>query len=267
MQLFVLLAILGAALAAPNTSVRIAGGDDTLIRQYPFFTNVQIGGLGVWVQHCGGSLLSETVVLTAGSCLDGTIASFLRVKVGASAYNMGTVHNVVNYKYHERWNSPTYENDIGLLFLRTRATVSNNVGFARIPGATYTVADDTTVVAVGFGDTKPDENSNPDILQSVEIKVINQQTCAQRYAELKDQPNADPKQPQVTSNMICTGVLDVEGKGWCYGDEGGPVVAEDNIVVGVASWNHRCGDAKVPGISTKVSAYSAWIIENAGIPA
>ncbi|KAG7302256.1 hypothetical protein JYU34_013749 [Plutella xylostella] len=264
MRVFVLLAILGAALAAPQAVQRIVGGEDTLIQDYPFFVNVNAGGLGIWVLHCGGSLISEAVVLTSAGCLQNYFAFFLRVRVGSSAHASGDIIEVEDFKQHERWNSPIYENDVGLIFLKTRAELSENVGLARIPGASYTIADDTAVTAIGFGDLSADSSSNPDILQSVELFVINEAECARRYAYLQTQPGQE-NTPAVTSAMICTGVLDQGGKDFCDGDEGGPVVVEKDIVIGVASWRYKCGDAAFPSVNTRVSTYTDWILSNSGL--
>lgn len=66
----------------------------------------------------------------------------------------------------------------------------------------------------------------------------------------------------ITDNMFCSGILDVGGKGPCYGDSGGPVFY-DNIVIGVVSWGEGCANKTTPAVNVAVSSYTDWIVENA----
>ncbi|KAG7302255.1 hypothetical protein JYU34_013748 [Plutella xylostella] len=266
MKVYILLLMFGAILAAPQPE-RIMGGGMTLIQYFPFFVGVQHGIFGAWSQHCGGSLLSDHVVLTAASCLERHLAITLRVRVGASTNFGGDPMDVSDFKMHSSWNSPIYENDIGLIFLRRRAVQSSYVGFASIAGASYTVPDNAVVVSIGLGVIRPD-GSTPDFLQRTNLNIVNQDTCRQRYAHLKTQPGYEDT-PIITENVMCTGFLTNDGRGFCSGDFGGPIIVEDEFenktVVGVASWTHRCGDAVYPGVSTRVSRYSQWIVENSRV--
>lgn len=51
------------------------------------------------------------------------------------------------------------------------------------------------------------------------------------------------------------------------GDSGGPLLVQlPNkrwVVAGIVSYGIRCGEKNRPGVYTRVSAYSSWIIENA----
>ncbi|KAG7307937.1 hypothetical protein JYU34_006553 [Plutella xylostella] len=262
MRVLILVALLGAAFAAPQ-SQRIAGGEDTTIQQYPFFANINYGLLGIWGLHCGGSLISNSVVLTAADCVKGHFAFTFRVRLGSSTPGSGKNFNVEDFKTHERFDSPRQANDIALMFLSTRASPSNTIGFARIPGLSYTVADNTSVVAVGYGDLR-ENGDNPEMLQSVELFTVNQEYCSEQYAYLKTQPDREDT-PIVSEDMLCVGLTGIGGKGFCKGDEGGPIVIEKDIVVGVASWRYRCGDPIYPGVATRVGSYADWIVANGGV--
>ena len=95
----------------------------------------------------------------------------------------------------------------------------------------------------------------------VHVNVINQQLCAQRYAYLKTQPRYE-NWPDITSGMMCAGILDVGGKDACGGDSGGPLAHFGDIIVGVTSWGFECADSFYPGVSARVSHFSNWIVAN-----
>jgi len=57
------------------------------------------------------------------------------------------------------------------------------------------------------------------------------------------------------------------GKGACQGDDGGPLIIEQNgkfVVIGVASGGHGCGAQGYADIYTRVSHFREWIEQNAG---
>lgn len=89
----------------------------------------------------------------------------------------------------------------------------------------------------------------------MDTQIINQQTCAQRYALLADYPN-------VSEGMICTGILDVGGKDACEFDEGAPIVHNNDVVVAFRSWSYDCAHPYYPGVNTRISYYSDWIVQN-----
>lgn len=72
-------------------------------------------------------------------------------------------------------------------------------------------------------------------------------------------------EPLVDTN-VCTGPLDVKGKGACSGDSGGPLVtkgADGATQVGVVSWGMiPCGSLGAPSVFTRVSAFLDFINEH-----
>lgn len=93
------------------------------------------------------------------------------------------------------------------------------------------------------------------MLREVEVPIIDNDLCRERY-EVLDPPRV------VTTNMICTGLIDVGGKGACYGDSGGPLL-HVNVVVGVVAWGEGCANKTTPGVNTALPPYTNWVIENA----
>ena len=94
---------------------RIVGGTEATPHEYPFIVALSIDGL----YFCGGSIISETVILTAAHCLDG--AGFVEVTAGAhnQAKPEPTQQIITSrdLKVHEKWSSGTLDKDIAIAIL------------------------------------------------------------------------------------------------------------------------------------------------------
>jgi len=99
----------------------------------------------------------------------------------------------------------------------------------------------------GFG--KP----YPNILQTMDDKIISNARCQLKYGKLF----------HIFDEMVCSG-HDVDDKGFCSGDSGGPMICKiDNVwtQVGIVSWTNLCGEINNPDVYTRVSRYIDWINE------
>lgn len=54
---------------------------------------------------------------------------------------------------HENYNDYTLDNDVAIMRLSTRVTLSESIQLARIAGPNYHLSDGTQVTAIGWGDT------------------------------------------------------------------------------------------------------------------
>lgn len=90
-------------------------------------------------------------------------------------------------------------------------------------------------------------------LRHVQLWSVNQFTCRSRYAELG---------MSISDYVVCSDWLDVGGRGQCQGGSGGPLI-HNGVFVGVTSWGEQGAHARYPGVSTRVSRYTAWIQANA----
>ncbi|KAM3964216.1 trypsin, alkaline B [Aphomia sociella] len=263
MRAVILLALIGAALAGPQRMQRIVGGAPTTVEQYPYMTNMQYYLWGIlWYQWCGGSLITSTTVLSAAHCFEGDRPTDWRVIVGTSFASSGDqVIPVSQLILHPSYSSNTLDADVAIIRLSSPAIYSQSVAPARIAGVNYNVADGATVTAIGWGSLSSG-GSSPEQLQHVDINVINQELCTERYDELRTQPGFQ-NWPRVTDGMLCAGILNVGGKDACQGDSGGPLAHQGDILVGITSWGYGCAHEYYPGVNARVSAYSEWIVSNA----
>ncbi|VVC96817.1 unnamed protein product [Leptidea sinapis] len=258
-----LVAWLTCVSATPTLSPRIVGGNETTIQRYPFMSNMQYGVWGIWwYQACGGSLITTRAVLSAAHCFYMDSPSSWRVILGTSwASSGGTTYEVSNLIWHPGYDPSTLDNDVAIVKLARSAVLSNSVGIGRVAAPSYELPDGSVTYAVGWG-TLSSGGSSPETLQHVDLNVINQEICAQRYLQLKSLPGNEDW-PDITPGMLCVGALDVGGKDACQGDSGGPLVHDRNVLVGITSWGYGCAHPTYPGVNTRVSVYYKWVMSNA----
>ncbi|XP_038214663.1 trypsin, alkaline B-like [Zerene cesonia] len=258
-----LLYTVAAAVAVPRRSMRIVGGNTTSVEEYPFMSNMQYGLWGIWwYQSCGGSLITTKAILSAAHCYYLDSPSSWRVVLGTSmASSGGYTYKVADLIWHPHYDSISLDNDVAIVKLQSGSILSSKVSVARIAGPSYNLPDGTITYAVGWG-TLWSGGDPSEELQHVDVNVINQEICAERYASLKAQPGNE-NWPEITDGMLCVGVLDEGGKDACQGDSGGPLVHEKNVIVGITSWGYGCAHPQYPGVNTRVSAFTGWIVANA----
>merc|ERR1711964_52232 len=211
MRAAVLLTIVAVATGAPKFSKkalstplsrgggRIVGGTEAYAGEFPHQIALLRGGVGGSLM-CGGSLVKDNMVVTAGHCCDGQSASRLGVRVG-------------NHHLYE--DDPDQEdiavaNDICLLELESSADFSSSViDKIMLPsdGEEYTAG--TTCTVSGWGTTS-EGGSLAKVLMKVDVPVVSDDDCRGSYG-----------QDEIADSMICAG-LDAGGKDSCQGDSGGP---------------------------------------------
>nr|AFK64828.1 trypsin-like proteinase [Chilo suppressalis] len=247
-------------LAAPQTdattekSVRIIGGNPTTIEKYPYPVQVNKNNQLI----CGGTLVSQRCVLSAAHCFVSRDKPTPNVRqysarVGSPALNTGgNVHQATALVIHDSYNLNTQENDIAVMVLRANVTLSIRVMVGRLPWSNMVVADNASLVHIGWGHTQMGGNL-AQVLNKVTVRKVNHQRCASQY-EMPDH--------RVSTNMICAGLLGTGGADACQGDSGGPLIyqyGDMTIEVGVTSWGQECGHQNFPGVSTRVANYTEWI--------
>ncbi|KAI0227165.1 Enteropeptidase [Lamellibrachia satsuma] len=67
----------------------------------------------------------------------------------------------------------------------------------------------------------------------------------------------------ITDNMLCAG-YEQGGVDTCQGDSGGPLVCYVGgrwVQAGITSFGRGCGLPRKPGVYTKVSSFTLWLID------
>lgn len=225
-------------------------------------------------QFCGGSIISETWILTAAHCVTGRNPKGLMVGAGASTLSTsnllwdenGQLVSVKSILIHPKYNSQSFENDIALLKISKplRFEGGEISGISLRPlnkvllpssGATNWWAKPGTEAKIsGWGSVDPLGESYPSTLQEARVQIIDTpgvNSCG-NWAEFESQ------------TMVCAYGIDGELiSDSCFADSGGPLTVNKNgktFILGIVSFgNEECADVNFPGVYTRVSAFSKWI--------
>nr|P51588.1 RecName: Full=Trypsin; Flags: Precursor [Sarcophaga bullata]CAA64354.1 trypsin-like enzyme [Sarcophaga bullata] len=243
-------ALVNCALAGtlPNDlDGRIVNGVDTTIEAHPYQVPLQNAALS---HFCGGSIISEDLVVTAAHCMQSYTASQIKVRLGSTIYNEGgELVSVKAFKFHEGYNPKTMVNDVALIKLATPVRESSKIRYIRL--ADRTPPTGTPAVVTGWG-TKCFLTcvSLPKTLQEVEVDIVDQKACASNEFKYGS---------QIQDTMVCAYALKKDA---CQGDSGGPLVA-NNQLVGIVSWGSGCARVGYPGVFCDVPSVRSWIEKTA----
>merc|ERR1711981_442828 len=136
---------------------KIVGGTEASPGEFPHQIALLRGGVGGSLM-CGGSLVGENMVVTAGHCCDGQSASRLGVRVGNHHLYKDDPDQadiaVSKVMLHEDYDSWTINNDICLLELESSAVFGSAViGAIGLPADGEEYSAGTICTVSGWGTT------------------------------------------------------------------------------------------------------------------
>lgn len=245
---------------------RIINGYISVANRWPWHVGLFLKFNNQYNFFCGGSLISNTHVLTAAHCFD-KIPSFLEIYIGTGLFNLSDAKPGVNlFKVsrkikHEKYNKEDYfANDIALLELSKPVITSKKVSTICLPSSYDTkIAYNKTLRVAGWGSTKQkvSQDSISNSLMEVKIEIINffNETLCQNMDELK----------------YCGYDFSQKHSNLCVGDSGGSLMHFMNgkwYVFGVVSFGNvefdqnnteiKCQN-DLPTYFTIIPRYIDWI--------
>ncbi|XP_052741311.1 serine protease 55-like [Bicyclus anynana] len=228
---------------------RIVGGMETSISMYPY--NVAISRNG---KHwCGGSIIDEQWVLTAGHCFESYFENKRKllpfiIRAGSSFHNHGGYQARVNKVFFPNNYSPgNADYDFSLLRLDRPMPIGRNIAVLNLPAKEYHIEPDDILIVTGWGSTHESGYGNiPERVRFVPVPVMKLEACQKAYRFY------------ITQRMLCAGYAS-GGKDACNHDSGGPAVRE-GVLLGIVSFGgKKCGDPRSPGVYSRVTEITHWV--------
>jgi secreted trypsin-like serine protease len=268
------------ALAAEDTEM-IVGGTPAPDGKYPWQVRLY-NSMDDVKGGCGGSLIGDQWVLTAGHCAvvdhekTENLEPLESIVVGYGSTDRTKTTKIESDAIfvHPDYLARGFDSKADVALIRLKEPVPNAPFIPLIdrdlekriaaPGAKVTITgwgaiwdpEDKDVMTLLSELTPPNSLSEsvnfPLKLQQVDVEIVDPAACATALAQLK-----------IGESEICV-IKPGTQKNSCYGDSGGPlVVPADNprgyAQVGVVSWGVRCGREIVPNVFARVSAFHDWI--------
>uniref|UniRef100_A0A1I8NTN9 Peptidase S1 domain-containing protein n=1 Tax=Stomoxys calcitrans TaxID=35570 RepID=A0A1I8NTN9_STOCA len=246
LSFLVVIVLINSAFAvfSPNDfSGRIVNGVNTTIQKHPHQVSLQTTD---GRHFCGGSIISEDIVVTASHCLMNLEGPHeLKVRLGATEYNTGgELVSVKSFRMHENFDTELRTNDVGVVKLSSPVRESSRVRYIKLTEKTPPTGTRGTIT--GWGASCFLVCDLVTHLQEVEVEIIDYKTCASSEYNYGS---------EVRETMVCTYAVE---KGSCQSDSGGPVVVAGKLV-GLVSWGAGCAVPGFPSVHADVASARSWI--------
>ncbi|CAF2792753.1 unnamed protein product [Rotaria sp. Silwood2] len=243
---------------------RIIGSENAVEASWTMIVSLRI--LNGNKHLCGGTLLSNSYILTAAHCVQSfSLIDPFDLTIVAGITNRSDSSRFISY-VRRIYMHPNFThqgnrfiNDIAILELYDPLLIDSNLLLSRtcVPHTSSSILNNqypingTRLVIIGWGTIEHEPYVEPDILQQLEIFAIdnNNSMCSNLINDVQSQ--------------FCAGVFR-ERKGPCQGDSGGAIfqwTEEYWLQIGIISSDFTCENSSIPNIYTRLSYYRSWMNE------
>ncbi|XP_074025586.1 serine proteinase stubble isoform X2 [Leptinotarsa decemlineata] len=243
---------------------RIVGGKNALFGRWPWQVSVRrTSFFGFSSTHrCGGAILNENWIATAGHCVDDLLTSQIRIRVGE--YDFSSVQETLPYTergvakkvVHPKYNYFTYEYDLALVRVDKPFEYQPHISPICLPASDDLLIGENATVT-GWGRLS-EGGTLPSILQEVQVPIVSNDRCKSMFLRAG-------RHESIPDIFLCAG-HDGGGQDSCQGDSGGPLQVKGRdgryFLAGIISWGIGCAEANLPGVCTRISKFVPWILKN-----
>ncbi|KAL6418526.1 hypothetical protein ACFW04_012028 [Cataglyphis niger] len=248
----------------PRPETRIVGGKDAPFGRWPWQVSVRrTSFFGFSSTHrCGGAVLNENWIATAGHCVDDLLTSQIRIRVGE--YDFSSVQERLPYVergvakkvVHPKYNFFTYEYDLALVRLESSLTFAAHISPICLPATDDLLIGENATVT-GWGRLS-EGGTLPSVLQEVSVPIVSNDRCKSMFLRAG-------RHEFIPDIFLCAG-YETGGQDSCQGDSGGPLQVRGKdgryFLAGIISWGIGCAEANLPGVCTRISKFVSWILKN-----
>jgi trypsin len=243
MKLTVLAAVVSCLSFSRIAANKIVGGSDAKEGSAPYQTSLQYRNK----HFCGGVIIHQQFILTAGHCLTSLKARDVKISVGTNDLKNGSIYYQPDkFIIHNRYFKPTYHNDIGIV--RLTKSIEFNDKVKLIEFTKTEIPDNSTLTLTGFGKLGANKTSS-DKLQTLDLNVIGNIECTKEYMEYANESVI------IGAGHVCT--FNKKTEGACGGDSGSPLTLKDQLVA-LVNAGIPCA-VGFPDIHARVGYFHDWI--------
>lgn len=235
---------------------RIVGGTEAGFGFYPWQAYIRIR-----TSRCGGSLVNEWYVITAGHCVARARPGEVRVTLGEYQLKSnseplpGRTYGASSIKVHPyfKFTPQADRYDVAVVRLNRRVDFAPHISPLCLPPKSMDMHG-VHGWASGWGALQPGSRLRPKTLQVVDVPMIDNRECERWHRD-------KGINVIIYDEMVCAGYYG-GGKDSCQGDSGGPLMTEIEgrwTLIGIVSAGYSCAKRGQPGIYHRVAETSDWI--------
>ncbi|KAM5187359.1 serine protease 43-like [Callospermophilus lateralis] len=167
-----------ASVVCGQRSMRIFGGSEAPRRKWPWQVSLQSYNRHI----CGGSLITNRLVLTAAHCVFGRQSEYTVMLGHNNLFEFDDNAVVIPVKdivLHQYYNVRLLTNDIAIALLDVPVNYSSYIQPICLPERPFTVNAETLCWVTGWG--RMEGNAQPKKLREAEQKILSQKICNEKY--------------------------------------------------------------------------------------
>ncbi|XP_050308486.1 serine proteinase stubble isoform X2 [Anthonomus grandis grandis] len=246
-----------------KAQTRIVGGKNAVFGRWPWQVSVRrISFFGFSSTHrCGGAILNENWIATAGHCVDDLLTSQIRIRVGEFDFSNAeetlpyAERSVAKKIVHPKYNFFTYEYDLALVQLDKPIEFEAHIRPICLPASDDLLVGENATVT-GWGRLS-EGGTLPSVLQEVQVPIVSNDRCKSMFLKAG-------RQEIIPEIFLCAG-HEGGGQDSCQGDSGGPLQVKGRdgryFLAGIISWGIGCAEVNLPGVCTRISKFVPWILK------
>lgn len=238
-----------------SVTTQIIQGINAARNEYPEFTLMLVQQGNEFVPVCGGTLIDNRKVLTAGHCSTSSgpylfIPNFYSFNDFSNGIPSNRLFSTASRAIHPNFISTLTRIDYDVAVFTL--TSSANTPQATLYDGTRTLSGSNGTV-IGVGLLNSVTRTTPTILQEVSAPVVSNNACQTRWGS----------NVQISSRVMCAGFIG-SARGACNGDSGGPLWVNQSgrrIQAGIVSFGPMdcSNNSSLYGGYARISALASFI--------